>query len=61
MPSAFVGLVLIFEANMYCSKIEWLFYEPQNFLSMVLVISALFSQCNAMGLSFYLLYLGTSL
>ncbi len=50
MHSTFFGLVSI-EANMYCYKIEWLFYEPQNFLSMVLAFSAFFSKCNAMGLS----------
>jgi len=50
MPSTFFGLVSI-GADMYCYKIEWLFYEPQNFLSMVLAFFALFSKCNAMGLS----------
>jgi hypothetical protein len=53
---AFCIFVLVFaEAYMYCCKIEWLFYEPQNFLSMVLAFFALFSQCNTMGLSFCLL------
>jgi hypothetical protein len=51
---AFFGLVSV-EAYMYCCKIEWLFYEPQNFLSMVLAFYALFSQCNTIGLSFCLL------
>jgi hypothetical protein len=54
MPSIFYRLVFT-KANMYCCKIEWLFYEPKNFLSTVLAFFALFSECNAMGLLFCLL------
>ncbi len=53
MPSIFYRLVST-KANMYCCKIEWLFYEPKNFLSMVLAFFALFSECHAMGLTFLL-------
>ncbi len=59
MPSTLFGLVFA-EANMYCCEIEWLFCEPQNFLSIVLAFSTFFSQCNAMGSYFCLLYLGTN-
>jgi hypothetical protein len=38
-----------------------LFCETHNFLSMLLAFFTLFSQCNAMGLYFCLLYLGTNL
>ncbi len=53
-PSIFFGLVFA-KANMYCCKIEWLFYEPEYSLSMALAFFALFSECNVIGLSFCLL------
>ncbi len=53
LPFEFARLVFT-KVNIYCCKIEWLFYEPHNFLSMVLTFFTLFSQCNAIGLSFYL-------
>jgi hypothetical protein len=54
LPFEFAGLVST-KVDLYCCNIEWLFYEPHNFISLVLTFSTLFSQCNAIGLSFYLL------
>ncbi len=40
--SEFARLIFA-KVDLYCCKIEWLFYEPHNFLSTVLAFSTLFS------------------